>query len=78
VIWKWSCLLLGLYGFTEKILFSMGHMPHWLDGKMSLVDEIMHMFVALGAYIRMPKWPLAFMTIGRQGCDVALKITLNR
>jgi hypothetical protein len=56
----------------------MGHMPHWLDGKMSLVDEIMHMFVALGAYISMPKWPLAFMTIGRQGCDVALKITLNR
>jgi hypothetical protein len=29
-------LLPGLYGYTETILFSMGHMPCWLDEKRSL------------------------------------------
>jgi hypothetical protein len=41
-------------------------------------DEIMHMFATLVAYIRMPPWPPPFMIMGRQGGDVALKITLSR
>jgi hypothetical protein len=40
-------------------------------------DEIMHMFVAPGTYIRMASWPPSFTMMGRQGCDIVLKMTLS-
>jgi hypothetical protein len=41
-------------------------------------DEIMHMFAIPIVYIRMPLWPLPFTTMGRQGYDAALKMSLSR
>jgi hypothetical protein len=41
-------------------------------------DEIMHMFAISGVYIQMSPWPPPFTMMGRQGCDVGLKITLSR
>jgi hypothetical protein len=41
-------------------------------------DDIIHMFVASGVYIQMSLWPPPFTMMGRQGCVVALKITLSR
>jgi hypothetical protein len=36
------------------------------------------MFATPGAYIRMAPWPPPFTIMGRQGCDVILKMTLSR
>jgi acyl-CoA reductase-like NAD-dependent aldehyde dehydrogenase len=41
-------------------------------------DEIMHMFDASGVYIQMSPWRPPFIMLGRQGCAIALKITLSR
>jgi hypothetical protein len=41
-------------------------------------DEIMHKFPALGVYIQMSTWPPPFTMMRRQGCVVALKITLSQ
>jgi hypothetical protein len=38
----------------------------------------MHMFAASDVYIEMSPWPTPFTMMGRQGYDVALKITLSR
>jgi hypothetical protein len=42
------------------------------------VDEIMHMFVALGVHIEMSPWPLPFTMMGRQGYAAALNIDLSQ
>jgi hypothetical protein len=41
-------------------------------------DEIMHMFVGPGAYIRMAPWPPPFTIMRRQDCDAVLKMTLSQ
>jgi hypothetical protein len=45
--------------------------------KRKKIDEIKHIFAALGVYIEISSWPPPFTMIGRQGYVVALKITLS-
>jgi hypothetical protein len=40
--------------------------------------EIMHMLAASGVYIQMFPWSQPFTMMGRQGCVIALKITLSQ
>jgi hypothetical protein len=62
----------GEHCYLPKISSTMTVQSRMLCFQEGENNEIMHMFAASGAYIKMSLWPPPFMMMGRQGYGAAL------